>query len=97
MILFKENGIRLIFNYIKELEAKRKEILDAGLDSASDTELPTIDDIKADIELTGLDSDGLYCNSWGVTDNYNADYPLVLRQDEDFIETPLPELNTEEK
>lgn len=88
MILFKENGIHLIFNYIKGLEAKRKEILDAGLDSASETELPTIDDIKDDIEFTGIDSDGVYCNSWGVTDHYNADYPLALRQNEDFIETP---------
>lgn len=88
MILFKENGIRLISNYIKELEAKRKEILDAGLDSASETELPTIDDIKADIEFTGLDSDGVYWNSWGVTDNYDADNALCLKLGTDFYYTP---------
>ena len=23
---------------------------------------------------------GEYCNGWGVTDNYNADYPLYLKR-----------------
>ena len=35
--------------YIKTLELKRKEILDAGKDTANETKLPTIEDIVTDI------------------------------------------------
>lgn len=80
-------GIEKVKAYIKELEAKRKEILDAGKDTAEDTNLPTIADIESDIfQFIGMDGiEGEYCNGWGVTDNYNCDYPLCLHIGEDFI------------
>ena len=76
--------------YIKELLAKRKEILDAGLDSAEDTPIPTVKDIESDIswDCTGLDYTE-YVNSWGVTDNINADSPIGLTAGEDFTIFPM--------
>ena len=41
-----EESLRL---QLAELKAKRKEILDAGLDTAIDTPLPTIEDIRSEI------------------------------------------------
>lgn len=79
------SGKRAIQSYISELKAKRKEILDAGKDTADYTELPTEYDIVDDIEFIGLDG-GEYYNSWGVTDNYDADYPLSLQLGKDFVE-----------
>ena len=78
-------GENVVINYIAELVAKRKEILDANKDTADDTVLPTIKDIEADINFFGVDEDGDYYNSWGVTDNYNADYPLTLTEGIDMI------------
>lgn len=70
--------------YIAELNAKRKEILDARMDTANETDLPTIEDIESDIAQF-IDEDGDYYNGWGVTDNYDSDYPLGLKLEEDFI------------
>jgi hypothetical protein len=66
-------------DYLQKLAAKRKEILDAGKDTADNTNLPTEDDIISDIE-TWFGTDGLphYCNNWDVTDEYEADFPLCL-------------------
>lgn len=69
--------------YISELKAKRKEILDAGLDTADETEIPTIEDIESDISWQDVIEDDYY-NNWGVTDNYNGDYPLGLELGKDF-------------
>ncbi len=66
-------------NYIRELRAKRKEILDAGKDTADETELPTEELIEEDVNFLGIDSDGEYYNGWGVTDHYDADLPLLLK------------------
>lgn len=78
MVKFTELGKQEINTYIREAEAKRKEILDARIDTADDTWLPDEDDILMDIEH--FEEDGEYCNGWGVTDNYNADYPLYLKR-----------------
>lgn len=40
-----EKGRENVAWFIKECKAKRKEILDAGLDTADDTNLPTEEDI----------------------------------------------------
>lgn len=65
--------------YLAELAAKRKEILDAGLDTAC-FPLPTRDDIINDIVYgIGLDEDEEYYNNWAVTDNYDSDYPFWCR------------------
>jgi len=71
--------------YLRELAAKRKEILDAGIDIASYTELPTIDDILMDIAHF-IEPNGEYCNGWGATDNYDADYPLYMKEGFHFVE-----------
>ncbi len=75
--------------YIKELNAKRKEILDAGLDTADYTPIPDIRAIEDDIswECTGLEYKE-YLNCFGATDNKNADYPLCLQVEEDFTLFP---------
>lgn len=78
MVKLTELGKQEVNIYIREAEAKRKEILDAGIDTADDTWLPDEDDILMDIEH--FEEDGEYCNGWGVTDNYNADYPLYLKR-----------------
>ena len=83
-----KNGKKLVKDYISELKAKRKEILDAGIDTA-DFPLPTEKDIVADINLCGINyddpDDPCYYNGWGVTDNYDADYPLLLKLGRDMV------------
>ena len=85
MIKLTSKGTAKVNKYIRELEAKRKEILDAGKDTTDETELPTVEDIISDIEFIGLDKDGEYINNWGVTDNYDGDSALCLKKGEDFI------------
>ena len=74
-----DHGRKIAEDYIRELEAKRKEILDAGKDTADETQLPTIDDIEADVNWDGLDRENEYYNGWAVTDNHDADYPILLK------------------
>ena len=81
-------GKREVSHYIRNLEAKRKEILDAGLDTANETEIPTEEDIIADISVFA-DADGWYYNFWGCTDHYDSDGPLSLEADKDFKEVSL--------
>lgn len=82
-----EEGLRKVKQYVKELDAKRKEILDAGKDTIDETPNPvTVEDIEEDINFTGIDEDGEYYNGWYVTDNYDADYPISLMLGVDFIE-----------
>ena len=84
-----ENGKENVRSYIRELEAKRKEILDAGKDTADETSLPTEEDILSDVGFIGVswdDPDGpCYYNGWGVTDNYEADAPICLKLGRDLI------------
>ena len=65
--------------FISECAAKRNEILDAGKDTAEDTALPDIDSLADDAVFLGADEDGLCYNCWGVTDNYDSDYPFVCK------------------
>lgn len=75
-------GKRKIEDYIRELQAKRKEILDAGKDTADETPIPTIEDIMSEIPV--FEENGQYLNAWGATDNYNADYELSLVRGLDY-------------
>ena len=79
-------GEAKVRRYLRELAAKRKEILDAGKDTADDTNFPTEDDIISDIE-TWFGTDGLpeYCDSWSVTDERDADYPLCLHLGHEIV------------
>lgn len=79
-----EEGINHIHDYIDELSAKRKEILDAGKDTANETPLPNMNDIVSDIQTFFDDEFMEYCNGWGVTDHYNADWPLRLEFGKDI-------------
>ena len=79
-----QTGKRKVKFYIKTLKLKRKEILDAGKDTVDETELPTIKDIIADIEA--FEENGEYLNNWGVTDNYDNDFPLWLERGEDYYD-----------
>lgn len=74
-------------HFIRVCEVKRKEILDAGIDTADETELPTAQDILDDVNTSvGLDEENEYFDSWGVTDHYNS-HPLSLVVGEDIILT----------
>lgn len=76
--VFTVNGYRTAKRFIAECEAKRKEILDAGIDTADETELPTAQDILDDVNTgVGLDEENEYFDSWGITDHYNS-CPLSL-------------------
>ena len=75
-------GKRKIEDYIRELQAKRKEILDAGKDTADETPIPTIEDIMSEIPV--FEENGQYLNAWGVTDHYNADRALSLIRGLDY-------------
>lgn len=72
--------------FIDECAAKRKEILDAGIDAAEETNLPSEEDILSDLNHgVGIDEDGDYYNGWGVTDHYDSDTPISLHYGIDFV------------
>lgn len=81
-----DKGIRECERFIAECNAKRKEILDAGKDTAYETNIPTVEDIEDDINVFGVDEEGDYFNSWGVTDNYSSDSPITLTIGSHFTE-----------
>ena len=81
---YTKKGKEKVKTYIKELEAKRKEILDAGKDTADDTYIPTLEDILDDASYWFDEENREYFNSWGVTDNYNADNAIWLTLGEDI-------------
>ena len=81
---YTEKGKEKVKAYIKELEAKRKEILDAGKDTADDTYIPTLEDILDDASYWFDEENREYFNSWGVTDNYNADNAIRFTLGEDI-------------
>lgn len=99
-------GQKEIENYIRELEAKRKEILDAKKDTADETKLPTVEEVFIDAmemeETFGgntLSEGEVVGNGWGVTDEYEADRPitLVIGEDIEVVERTLekkPEKDT---
>ena len=78
------NGEKKVTAYIAELTAKRKEIMDAGLDTADETALPDADAILDDIEA--FEENGEYLNGWAVTDNYDSDCPLNLVRGDDYTD-----------
>jgi hypothetical protein len=84
-------GQKEIEDYIRELEAKRKEILDAKKDTADETKLPTVEEVFIDameMEETfsgnTLSEGEVVGNGWGVTDEYEADRPVTLVIGEDI-------------
>ena len=86
MAVLTKKGSRKVNSYIAELAAKQKGILDAGIDTARSTLLPTPADIENDIDYEGVDAEGYYGSSWGVTDHYDSDSALWLQKNVDFTE-----------
>ena len=84
MYTLTEKGKETVAQFIAECKALRKEILDAGKDTADEVELPDEESILEDVAWAI--EDGEYCNCWGVTDNYNSD-PLCLRVGEELRRT----------
>lgn len=83
--VFTVSGYRTAKRFIAECAAKRKEVLEAGIDTANETELPTTQDILDDVnEGVGLDEDNEYYNCWGVTDRFGSQ-PLLLIVGEDIV------------
>ena len=77
-----KQGKEKVTAYREELKAKRKDLLDAGKDTAGRTVLPDERAIIDDIEAEAVD--GVYESTWGVTDNEDADRPLILSGGTDF-------------
>ena len=77
-----KQGKEKVAAYREELKAKRKELLDAGKDTAGRTVLPDERTIIDDIEAEAVN--GVYESTWGVTDNEDADWPLILSGGTDF-------------
>ena len=87
MYILTESGKFEAECFIRECEAKRKEILDADRDTADETTLPTVEDIVSDLNYGDyVDEDGEYYNAWGVTDNYESDSALHLSIGIDFVD-----------
>lgn len=82
MIKLTKDGEESLRFQLAKLKAKREKILDTGWDTAIDTTIPTIEDIRSDIREFE-DEDGDYFNAWGVTDNY--DEMISLHRGKDFI------------
>ena len=90
MYILTEAGRKKVEIFIREIKAQRKEILKAGIDTVDNTNLPTVEDIVSDLNDIDLDIDidgsAEYCNGWGITDNYDSNYPLSLELGIDFKE-----------
>ena len=62
--------------YIYICAGNQVSILAANKDTCDDTELPTMYDLIDDALATGANDEGECYNCWGVTDNYNTDFPF---------------------
>ena len=69
--------------FIEQCKVKQESILKAGLDTAKETTLPSVEDILCNVEDM-VDKNGEYTNAWSISDNYLSD-PLELHKDEDFV------------
>ena len=90
---FTEKGRKYAENYLANLMAKRKEILDAGLDTVDEVDCAnlTIDNLLEDAVDQGFDQDGEAYNNFYVTDNYDSDGPYCFILGEDVVKVPETE------
>ena len=86
VIKLTESGRKKFEDFLIEAKTKRKEILDAGLDTANETQLPDENAIIADIEWFEEDYGNFkgYNNAWGITDNPKYDLSITLYRDKDY-------------
>lgn len=80
-------GLEKAEQYLRELIAYRKEILDAKLDTADDTPIPIIQDIESDIK--SFEENDEYYNSWSIADDTTMNMPLCLKYGEDYLEADI--------
>ena len=76
-------GKTKVKHFIENCRIKQDSILKAGLDTAKETTLPSVEDILCNVEDM-VDKNGEYTNAWSISDNYLSD-PLELHKDEDFV------------
>lgn len=77
------DGMSKVKLFIEQCKVKQESILKAGLDTAKETTLPSVEDIICNVEDM-VDNNGEYTNAWSISDNYLSD-PLELHKDEDFV------------
>lgn len=65
-------GKTKVKHFIEDCRIKQDSILKAGLDTAKETTLPSVEDILCNVEDM-VDEDGKYTNAWNITDNYLSD------------------------
>lgn len=81
-----ETGRKKCEIYITDLKAKRKEVLDAGIDTAHHTFVNyTPEELLEDLLLDYPDGNREIRGVYGVTDHYDADYPICLKYGTDFL------------
>lgn len=80
-------GLEKAEQYLRELIAYRKKLLDHRLDTADDTPIPTIQDIESDIE--SFEEENEYYNIWSVADDTSMNVPLCLNYGEDYLESEI--------
>lgn len=91
-----KHGKRLAEGYIRQLEEKKRMLIEAGKDTADETVLPTAEDILSDVSLTGINWDNpdgpCYYNWWQVTDDHDSELPILLKLGRDLvIEDEVPD------
>lgn len=78
-----KKGLEKTKQYLNDLIFYRKEDLDAKLDTADDTPIPTVEDIESSIEM--FEKNDEYLHWWHVTDKITI--PLHLEYKKDYLET----------
>lgn len=96
--LYSSNDYRLtdagktkVKHFIEDCRIKQDSILKAGLDTAKETTLPSVEDILCNVGDM-VDEDGKYTNAWNITDNYLSD-PLEMHKDNDYVLLRDPDEN----
>ena len=84
-------GKTKVKHFIEDCRIKQDSILKAGLDTAKETTLPSVEDILCNVGDM-VDEDGKYTNAWNITDNYLSD-PLEMHKDNDYVLLRDPDEN----
>lgn len=78
-----ETGKQKVKDYIAKLAEKRKEILDAGLDTAKECMLPT-EAMLIDIIKSKRKEKTVSFSAWGITDYKNCLLPITFTKGVDY-------------
>ena len=92
-----DEGKKYVEAYIYKLQLKRKEILDAGIDTVNKVGFPTVGNVVKDLNDIGIDENGEFHMTFYVTDTIPERHPLILKYGKDFkvyMEESWKELKT---